>query len=916
MGPAGVHGRRSELEAVHVAAQLAGTGRAQLVTLVGVAGIGKSALLEEVTRDLAASGMRVHRVALSEAEMPLTWAGLHLLCGDFADHESSCLSPGLRDVIPGALGRRKDALLDGGQVAFALAELISLRAGVGPVAIVVDDLHWLDQATAGALAFAIRASVALPVLVLLSFRPDHPLPIDPGRLLPLGQQHEVLLGGLSPAAVYRLLAERCAVELGRADLIRIHDVTGGVPLHVIEIGRLIAAGAPVRDALVPASVQAMIGVRLAELQDDVALVLQLAALLARPSPALIREALDLLGADADIEVERALADAEASRFARWRGEQVEFEHPLVRAAIVEAMPAGRRTRLERVLAGIVADPDERALLLAHATHEPDAALADALEAAADRAAAHGAPHLVAERLQLAVAATPEVHRETRARRLLRAAVAADDAGDRTLPLQLLDRADALVDDPTEQLEIGLARVLALGRRGDLAAAGELAARLLDGVGNSSPMRWRLHDLLAQIATFSDLDVACDHATAALEHVDPGHESHLRVRMLRDRLALLAGRTVDLSAAASLGADVDAQVLAHAADILLWGHRLDDALAMAQAALDTARRRGDVHRLMTAEDTLADTHAHLGNWELALDHFQRFFDLQATVGGIDTSSRSCDVAAILASQGEVAAARRMVDEASAAPGRYPTEEIHLHHQACHVMVCLGDWASAATHGRVARQVAARIGYRDLGAAPFRADLVEALLHLGETAEAGDVAEEHHVLAQRSGLARGRADAARSRALVAAAGGDADRAIALLEHAAGLHGEAGVPLERGRDLLLLGATLRQSGRRARAGEQLDGAAAVFERLGARTWMERTDAERARLGARRIADRQTLTPTEEQIARLAAQGRTNVEIADALSVSVRTVESNLTRVYRKVGVRSRTELAAALARQSEPG
>lgn len=914
MRAVGLHGRRSELELIRAAAHSASAGTAQLVTLVGVAGVGKSALIEAASDDLAAGGFRVDRVALSEAETALTWAGLHMLCGDVTDDELGQLSPGLRDAIPGALGRRPTPAIDAGQVAFALTELIAARAGEGPLAIVLDDIQWVDRASAGALAFAIRASAHLPVFVLTSFRSAHPLPFDPDRLLAADKYQELRLEGLTPAGVHHLLVDRCGVALGRADLIRVHEVTAGAPLYVIESGRLIAGGRDVRDALVPPSVQATIGVRLAELPTDTLQVLRLAALSAHPSPALIEGALELLGARFDAA--EALTQAEAARFTRWRGGVIEFEHPLVRATIVNSLPTVERQRLQRALAAVVPDADEQALLRADAATEPDPELADALMAAAERAAAQGASHLAAERFQLAAQATPVTERAARGRRFLMAADAADDAGDRELPLRLLDLAEPLLDTPDDLFQLGLARVLAIARRGELEAASDTARRLLEGSTGSSPLRWQVHQLLARIIAFSDLDAACEHAAAALTAAGEDHPSAVRLRVLVIRLALLAGHPVDVAPVATLDVSHDSSLASNAADIMIWSHRLDDALTLAQTAFDAAQREGDWHNVMNALDGLADANARAGNWDAALDYFRQWFELWAMIGGIDASARSGDVAAILASRGELDEARDRVEVATATTGRSPIEEIHLHSKACHAMVCAAEWGAAITHGQTARHVAAQIGYGDVGAAPFRTDLVEALLQVGATDEANEVAEEHHRFAERSGFPRGRADAARSQALVAAGRGDVDRAVGLLERAAELHRAAGVPLELGRDLLVLGSTLRRTGQRSRAGEQLDAARSVFEGLGARTWVERADAEIERLGARRRARGDELTPTERQIAQLATQGSTNAEIARKLSVSVRTVESTLTRVYRKLGVRSRTELVTALNRQPETG
>lgn len=912
MRAAGLHGRRSELELIRAAALSASTGPAQLVTLVGVAGVGKSALVEAAADDLAASGFRVDRVALSEAETALTWAGLHMLCGGITDDELAQLSPGLREAIPGALGRRPTPAIDAGQVAFAVTELIASRASKGPLAIVIDDGQWLDRASAGALAFAIRANSHLPMLVLTSFRPAHPLPFDPDRLVPADRYQELSLKGLTPAGVHHLLVDRCDVTLGRADLIRVHEATDGVPLYVIESGRLIAGGRDVRDALVPPSVQATIGVRLAELPADTLQVLQLVALCTRPTSELVERAMERL--DATIDVAEAMARTDSARLTRWRGGVIEFEHPLVRATIVDSLPAIERRRLQLALAAVVPDADERALLRADAATEPDPDLADDLAIAAERAAAQGASHLAAERFELAAWATPDTARAARGHRFLMAASAADSAGDRALPFRLLDLAEPLLDTPDDQFQLGLTRVLAIARRGELDDASDAARRLLDRSNGSSALRWQVHQLLARISAFSDLDAACEHAAAAVAAAGDGHPSAVRLRVLAIRLALLAGRPVDVAPVATLDVAHDSSLASNATDVMIWSHRLDDALGLAQTALDAARREGDWHMVMNGLDGLADSHARAGNWDAALDYFRQWFELWGMIGGIDASARSAEVAAILASRGELADAQHRVEVAAATTGRSPIEEIHLRSEACRVMVCAADWSAAVAHGRIARQVSAQIGFGDIGVAPFRADLVEALLQVSAIAEAGEVAEEHHRLTERNGFPRGRADAARSRALVAVERSDSELATDLLVRATELHREVGVPLEVGRDLLALGSTLRRAGQRSLAGDRLAEARAVFEGLGATTWVDRTDAELGRLGARRRARGDELTPSESQIAQLATQGRTNSEIARTLSVSVRTVESTLTRVYRKLGVRSRTELVTALARRPE--
>lgn len=904
MAVTAVLGRRAELDRVAGVANDVRGGPAAVVLVRGPAGVGKTALVDEAVGVLGASGWRVARASLSETETSLSWAGLHLLCDDL--DATGVLPPGLREALDAALGRGAPTSADPGQVAFALARLLATWAERTPLALLVDDLHWLDRATAGALAFAIRANAARPVLTVLSARSDEPAPLDPERLLP-GGCHDLRLAGLPAAATGLLLAQRCGVRLGAPDVRRIHEVTDGAPLHVIEVGRLIAEGRDVSDALIPPSAEATIAVRRDALPAEVLTTLRLAALLARPTVALVRAA--LAAAEEPADVAAALELAEEEGIAAARNGRVEFGHPLMRAAILDGMTRVERRRRQRQLAALVTDPDERALLLAAAAVEPDPTLAADLAAAAERALEVAAPDLAAERFELAARMVPADDRTARGRLLMRAANAADDAGSSDRSIALLDLAEPLVDDPADRVEITMLRSVLAARRGEYAEAARIGTSLLARPGLTTADRVRLRRLLAQYVAYADLDAAVGHVEAGLAE-DP---SSLGLALLRDRLYLLTGRPIDLDALPRDGEHL--AVISWVAELLTWVQRTPEALEFTTRMLDAARASGHHHVILSALANLGDTELRAGRWDEALVHLAELDELDGFPGGEGHMTRAIDVATILASRGQVDEALRRLDEAFVTPDLPPIDQVQTHGRACHVQVCLADWQRAVEHGRRARTIAAQIGYRDVGGVPFRADLVEALLAVGAVDEADDVATEHHELAARAGYERGRGDAARSRGLVAAARGDLAAAGALLELAAGLHRDGGFPLEHGRDLLALGVVQRRGGRRSQAGASLAQARGVFDALGATTWTARVDAETARIGSRRSAHAGALTPTEARIAERVAAGRTNAEVAGELSVSVRTVESNLTRIYRKLGVRSRTGLVGALTRATGP-
>jgi DNA-binding CsgD family transcriptional regulator len=205
--------------------------------------------------------------------------------------------------------------------------------------------------------------------------------------------------------------------------------------------------------------------------------------------------------------------------------------------------------------------------------------------------------------------------------------------------------------------------------------------------------------------------------------------------------------------------------------------------------------------------------------------------------------------------------------------------------------------------------ARSGIGHPSATAAAPDDVEALVELGRVDEAETLLAELAAHVERTGRRRRRAGVARCRALIAAARGDRALGITDAEDALTLCGGGVEPLERARTLLVLGQVRRRAKQRGSAREALDAARALFEEIGAPLWAERARAELRRVGGRR-ASPDELTPSELRIAELVARGRTNREVAAELFVTVHTVEKALTRAYRKLGVRSRTELAPALA------
>jgi DNA-binding CsgD family transcriptional regulator len=901
-------GRTGQLAAIHAAAARARDGAAQLVTITGEAGIGKSALVDAAVAELGGGSWTVARIALSSVEAQLGWAGLRLLCDQLGSRVDGMTEPA-RAAIAAAVGRSTVAPtdVDSAQVAFATAELLAASAGAGPLALVVDDLHWLDGATAAAIAFAIRATAGRPLLSLLAHRPVD-LPLDPARLLDTDRRTSIELDGLSVPGVHRLLRERTGLRLGRPDAIRVHAATGGSPLHIMEIGRLVAGGVALDEALVHPSAHDVLLARVRQLPDDTRRVLLTAALAARPTLAHVQAV--TVGLDA----ETALEAAAAQGLADVRRGTIEFAHPLVRAAVVAGATGAARRIARRALAAGTDDPDERVLLLEAATDGPDAVLAADLDAASARAAERGDLLLAARFARWAAERTSSDHVDARVDRLLGAAELAAASGDLQLPVELADEAVTLSTDLDVSFRAAVTKALTVGNRGEQSATlAILAEQLVLQTGR--PLQCtRLHDIRAQVLLAVDVPAGLEAARASLAEARATGDAGLveRALALVDMTNALAGGPVDFD---ELQARCERLPLAGIARD--WCVSTLNVCDLAEASfrqnvlqLAEYQRLGLVHfEAPTRARMLADL-VTLGRYREALAHAQACLDLHEMIGGPASCTFHADVAFVTTLLGDAQAV-----EARAAAGREVAasddtiDKVAAIARFGQLAVVLGAWDEAADRVDEAGRLAERVGLDRSGVVAYRTDGAEALIQLGRLDAAERLLAELEAVNARSRLPRGPADSARCRALLAAARGDADAAVALGRAAAAAYRAIDFPLEAGRALHSVGVTLRRAGRRTEAAEALGQARQLFERIETPTLVARVDAEIERLGAKRSGSATALTPTEQQIADLVAAGRSNAEIAATLIVSLRTVESNLTRVYRKYGVRSRTELAAAM-------
>jgi DNA-binding CsgD family transcriptional regulator len=889
-------GRDAELERLRQVAQ--GDGSRLVAFVEGEAGVGKTALLEAIVAEAEDAGALVLRARPTAAEAGSSYAALDDLLrpviGELARlpaprRRALAVALQLEDAVepvePRLVGLAVQSLLDG------------LR---GAVVLAVDDWQWLDAASLAVLSFVVRRLDAGGVRLVAGVRSgeaDEAL-ATLVRSLPPGRAVEVPLAPLDLGDLGRLVHGRTGAWLSPPELARLHRACGGNPLMALELVR--ASGAePATD------IRRLFARRLAALSTEARALLRIVAALPEPT-------VDRVHA---VGLEEALAADVVVR----DGERLQFTHPLIAAVVEERTPPAEWRAIHAGLAAQAADPEQRARHLAAAAEGPDEAVAAALADAATRAEARGATTAAAELAERAAELTPPADEPRRLERLLSAADALTSVGDG-------QRARRLLDEVLERASAGPARADALhklaGHVTDDSALSLIEAALSEA-GEDDALRADIEHSASVVAGMSgDMPAAVRHAESAA------------------RLAEHAGRPMLLANALSslafyrhnAGGGVQRELLLRA-DALnraepgrgwedtprqLLGLQLyiNGDLAEARELLlderDRAQERGYLEHESFALLLLAELEVRAGRWQLAETYARGTLELTAGTEQWNAEAAGHWTCAFVeAHLGRVESAR-----AHAETGRRQADDLgdlafatRCSHVLGFLALSLGDADAAVRHLAPLPGHEAQLQLREPATFCIKPDAAEALVLAGELEAAREVQEELEARGRELERPWAIATGLRCRGLIEAAAGRPEPALAALHEAVTVHDDVPQPFDRARTLLALGTTQRRAKQRAEARGSLEAALAVFEELGAPLWSERARAEIARLGGRRVRDRDELTETERRIAELAAGGRSNREIAGELFVSERTVESNLTRAYRKLGVRSRTELARRL-------
>jgi DNA-binding CsgD family transcriptional regulator len=577
--------------------------------------------------------------------------------------------------------------------------------------------------------------------------------------------------------------------------------------------------------------------------------------------------------------------------------------------------------LHRRVAAIVQHPEQRALHLSEAATGPDEPTAAALDEAARHAAHRGAPASAADLYERAARLTPADAGEARLQRELAAADAHARSGDAA-------RVEALLRPVAEHVPRGPARARVLYRLafacGD-ATVLDLALQALDEADETdNRLLSDIQLLLAGIMYAREgVTAALPHAQAAAAHGeradDPALRSRAYVRIASLQYALgngvqhaLLTDAAALEAAGGPAAGFVTAAIERAAQLGERGH-IDQAREILVRELARARADANAEHEWVAYGSLVEVEIRAGRLDLAAAYAAQCREL-----GEAFAMHNCVAIAyaldayVEAHRGAEADARARADEALRAADEISDELTGAlaRHALGLLELSLGNGEPAVEHLTRVCDVTTRLRVIEPGQRAFVPDLAEALVLAGDPGRAATVQAAFEHDARALAHATATAAATRARGLIAGAAGNHGDAVAAHREALALLEHAKHPFEHARTLLALGSEHRRAKERAAARRTLDNARAAFAAMGATLWTERAQSELDRIGGRRARDRDELTATEERVARLAAEGQRNREIAATLFITERTVEANLTRAYRKLGVRSRTELARQLS------
>jgi DNA-binding CsgD family transcriptional regulator/tetratricopeptide (TPR) repeat protein len=902
---AGLTGRLSERRVLDrfLAGVQAGEGQAMMVS--GEPGVGKTVLLDYLAG--RASGCRVARAAGVQSEMELAFAGLHQLCAPMLDHAESLPAP-QREALRTAFGLHAGPAPDRFLVGLAVLGLLSETAAERPLLCVVDDQQWLDRASAQALGFAARRLAADPVGLVFATRvPDQDLAGLP----------ELVVQGLAEDDARELLASVLPGPLDPRVRARIIADTHGNPLALLELPRgltpaqLTGGFGPGGAVPLDGQIQESFARQLAALPAQTQRLVQLAAADPSGDPVLVWRAAGRLAIGAG-----AAGPATEAGLAEF-GARVRFRHPLVRSAAYRSASVQTRQELHAALAEATdpaVDPDRRAWHRAEAAPGPDEGVAAELELCAGRAQRRGGLAAAAAFLERSAGLTLDPAR--RAQRALAAAQAKHLAGAPDAALGLLAMAQAGPLDELQRARADLLRAqvaFASGHGRDAPPLMLSVARRLEGLDVGLARETYLEAFTAALFVGRLSPAVGDVARAARKAPAPPAPARAP-DLLLDGLALLvtegyAAGTPALRRAlvAFRGQDISVREglswlwLAGRAAMAVWDDETWHILVSRYVQL--ARDEGALSELPLAVRSRILLHTHSG--ELA-EGAALIAEAQAVADATGSQLAPYGATGVAAWRGREAEATELIQaNLDSATSRGEGRGLSSQYAAALLYNGLGRYDKALAAAERACE------YDDIGVLGWSlAELIEAAVRSGQPGRASETLKRLAETTSASGTDWALGIQARSRALLS----DGETAENGYREAIERLGRTRMRPAVARAHLIYGEWLRHQNRRRDARAELRTAHGLFTAMGIEAFAERARHELLATGdtvrKRTVETAGELTVQEAHIARLAVDGRTNVEIGTQLFLSTRTVEWHLGKVYGKLGVGSRRELRQALA------
>ena len=890
--------------------------------LEGMPGIGKTTLCRDCVESARRRGFAVLETAPSEPESVLAFSGLGDLFEHLTDEALATLPEPQAHALKAALSLEDvpDGSRESQALPRAILGLLRELSQAGPVLLAIDDEQWLDPASARVLAFALSRLREEPIAVILARRPEPSgaLSAELGRRFNGSGLETIALEPLPMSTLKSLLEARLKRTISHPLLRRIHQAAGGNPFYALAIATELetrhAAGDRADELPIARTLADAIELRLGHLDPRANTAMLAIAALSQPTLGMLQAAIP----------DFALSDLESAERAGVidvSGGRLRFTHPLLASTHYANTPASQRREFHRLLATVIDDEEERARHIALGAEAPDRDIADTLERAARVAARRGATESAAQLLEDAARLTPVDQALAWSERTVAAAEHRFNSGEVSRARQMLE--DVIPDLTAGPLR-GRARLqlgLILGDEPRLAM--ELLEAALADADEDDLLRIEIEaELPSAACSIGRLQSAKRHAAAAVPSADRLGDPNLVAKTLGSLLvtSVCVGEPLqrDLLARLSAMEDLPGISTYHQPSTaiglaLYWAGDPDGARPLLEQAAKRALARGEEWDRLGVLLALALLEREAGNRQMADLHHQAAEDALGEFAEGHLWLRCVDAARAL-ERGDLSLARKIAADVVAQSDT--TGRAWQTARAVPVLSAVellsGEPEQAHHHLKELRERLVSSGFGPAGSA--KADVwsqdVEALVAIGRLDEAEEVLAELRVRAEHCAVAHVDALAARCEGLLLAARGDLIGGIEAMDAALAAHARCQRPFELGRTLLEKGSIERRVKRKAAAKQTLEQALTILEPLDATPWVRRTRDELSRIGLRRARATEGLTAAQGRVAALVADGLSNPQIARELHMSLRTVESHLSRVYREYGVSSRAQLVAAFA------